>query len=108
MRGPPRVMVYLVQRRLAAADVRSDVLDIGCASDAGRHVGAGNLQTDSMTAPKQIGHRQNLDVVFVDLARHDLDLRLTRQRMPGAPRLGARPIERAVRGLEPAPGQLAL
>ena len=86
MRRPFGVVIDFVQGRLAAADVVGHVFRVGCATDAGRHVGARDLEADAMAGLEQIAGRQNLDLVFLDLAGLDPLLRGSIQRVPGPPR----------------------
>jgi len=52
-------MVDLMERGLTAANVISNALRVGRASDSGWHVGAGNLKTDAVAAAEQICGRQD-------------------------------------------------
>src|SRR5262245_54302051 len=98
MGGPPRIVIDLVQRGAAAADVIGDVFGIGGAAHAGRHIGARDLHADAVTFAEEIGRRHDLDCVFIDFARHDLLLGLAGQRMPRLPWLRSLWIESPVRG----------
>src|SRR6185312_10652439 len=107
MRWALGVVKDLVQRRAAGDDVVGHVFGVGRTGDAGRHVGARDLDADAMAAAEQVGGRQDIDRVFGDLARCHLLLRLAGQRMPRPPRLRPLGVERAMRCLQPAARQLA-
>jgi hypothetical protein len=102
------VVIDLVHHRVAAANVIRCVFDIVGAGKPARQVEARDVETDAVPGLEQVGGRQDLDLVFFDLARLDRVLRGARKRMPRPPRLRALRIERAVRGLQPAAGQFAL
>src|SRR5262249_25536424 len=93
MRRPSRIVIDLVQRRSAAADVVGDVFGIGGAAHPGRHVGARDLHADAVTLAEEIGGRHDLDRVFIDFARHNLRLCLAGQRMPRSPWLRSLRVE---------------
>src|SRR5262249_6475721 len=103
-----RVVVDLVQHGLAAADVVGDVFHVGGAAHAGPDVEARDLDADAMSRLEPVRGRHDLDRVLVDLSGHYRLLRRACERMPWAPRERARGIERPMRGLEPAAGELAL
>src|SRR5262245_28838987 len=65
MGRPPRIVIDLVQRGATAADVVGDVLSIGGAAHASRHVGACDLHADAVTFAEEIGCRHDLDRVFI-------------------------------------------
>src|SRR5215467_4346260 len=108
MGRPSRIVIDLVQRRSAAADVIGDVFGIGGAAHAGRHIGARDLHTDAVAFAEEIGRGHDLDRIFVDLAWYDLLLCLAGQRMPRFPWLRSLRIESPVRGLQPAACHLPL
>ena len=106
--GRVGVAIDLVRHRLAAADVIRDVFDVGHRTRSGRNIHAGDVETDAVTGLELVGRREDLDLVLDDLARTDRFDRIARQLVERRPRLGARFVERAVGGLQPAAGQLAL
>ncbi len=79
------IMVDLVKRRLAAADMIGEVFDIREARRAGRDVHARNLYTDSMPLLKEVRGSQDFNRVFVDLTGHNRSLCLLGKGMPGFP-----------------------
>ena len=99
MRGSLCVVVDLVQRGAATADVVGHIFSVRRTADTGRHVGAHDLQADAVATPEQIGRRHDLDHIILNRSGRHLLLRRARQGMPGLPRLGATRIERSVRGL---------
>ena len=55
MRRPLRIVINAMHRRAAGADMIRHVFRIGRAADPGRQVEAGDVETDAMTAPEQVG-----------------------------------------------------
>src|ERR1700691_5240742 len=88
--------------------MRGDIFDIGCAGDAGRHIGAGDLEANAMPAAKQISRGHDLNILLGDFPGDDLLLWPSGERVPWPPRFGSRWIDGAVRSLEPAAGQFPL
>ena len=75
-----------VHDRAAAAYMVRDILDVGRAEHSGRQIEAGDLDANAMTLAEQIGHREDFDCVFLDLAGCHLSPRRACQLVPGLPR----------------------
>ncbi len=80
------IMVDLVKRRFAAADMVREILDVREAGRSSRNVHARDLNADPVPFLKEVCGSQDFDGVFVDLPGHNGPLRLLGKGMPGLPR----------------------
>ena len=81
------VVIDLMYHRLAAANVIRRIFDIVRPGKAARQIEAGDIEANAVAGFEQIAGRQNLDLVFFDLAGFGQLLRGARQLMPWPPRL---------------------
>src|SRR5579859_3259238 len=68
VRWPLRIVIELMGHGFAAADVIGDIFDIGHRPGAGGNIHRGDLDTDAMSGLELVGGRQDLDLIFHDLA----------------------------------------
>ena len=101
------VVVDMMYRRSAAADVVRDVFNVRGTADARWRVHARDFEADAMPCLEHVGRGHDLNIVLSDLARNNRLLSFTCKRMPRPSRLGPGFVYGPMRGFKPAPGEFS-